>query len=120
MPEPVDFGGEEVDALGQRRDVCKLRGQDLGGLARVESGFQDVLDWRQAHAYLGQALADFELCISANRRWISIALHPDGHANRSGEEGQGSLGAEPKGELGEDGQVGVKTDAIKPSDSERE
>lgn len=50
----------------------------------------------------------------------AVPLHLAGKANRSGSEGQGSLGGESASRLGEDRQVGVELDSIKPSNSKRE
>jgi hypothetical protein len=42
----------------------------------------------------------------------AITLGHEGDANRSGDEGQGSLGGEPASQLGEDRQVGVEPGGV--------
>jgi hypothetical protein len=50
---------------------------------------------------------------------IGVALDLVASKPRSGGEGNGSRPGESTGELGEDGQVGVKLDTIQPTDAKR-
>jgi hypothetical protein len=113
-PEPVDFGGEVgsyVDEGRDKNDVAlqEVRHVDVRGhldltVHVVEGGNvpQRVID---SLAHISRAL---------------VRVRHLADANRSGCEGQGSLGGEPAGELREDREVGVEPDAIQSSDAERQ
>ena len=116
-PDRVDFGGEpDRDVLKRveqgrhpSQDGPELKLRHVFRVACPNCCFEFTPSLR-LHGHVAETLTNFILKRS------HLAAEP----NRSGGEGQGSLGGEPTGELREDCQVGVEPDPVESSDAERE